>query len=277
MRKDGKRVRGADAMYTLIPYIMKHRYDAMNMIEVDIPIAAMQAYLNRKRSEGVTMSHLGVVLAGYLRTVAEFPLLNRFVVNKRIYARNEFPVAMVVLKPGETEGTMSKMRFEPGDDIFTVHRKMNEYIEKNRQAGDTNATDDLMRRLLSVPGLANVGVGLFKLLDRYGLLPKSLIDASPFHASLVITNLASIRTNHIFHHLYEFGTSSVFIALGNMREVARRTRDGISFEHCLPMGVVTDERICSGSYFARAFRRFRQYLLDPSLLEGPPAVVNSDG
>ena len=277
MRKDGKRVRGADAMYTLIPYIMKHRYDAMNMIEVDIPIAAMQAYLNRKRNEGVTMSHLGVVLAGYLRTVAEFPLLNRFVVNKRIYARNEFPVAMVVLKPGETEGTMSKMRFEPGDDIFTVHRKMNEYIEKNRQAGDTNATDDLMRRLLSVPGLANVGVGLFKLLDRYGLLPKSLIDGSPFHASLVITNLASIRTNHIFHHLYEFGTSSVFIALGNMREVARRTRDGISFERCLPMGVVTDERICSGSYFARAFRRFRQYLLDPSLLEGPPAVVNSDG
>lgn len=277
MRKDGKRVRGADAMYTLIPYIMKHRYDAMNMIEVDIPIAAMQAYLNRKRSEGVPMSHLGVVLAGYLRTVAEFPLLNRFVVNKRIYARNEFPVAMVVLKPGETEGTMSKMRFEPGDDIFTVHRKMNEYIEKNRQVGDTNATDDLMRRLLSVPGLANVGVGLFKLLDRYGLLPKSLIDASPFHASLVITNLASIRTNHIFHHLYEFGTSSVFIALGNMREVARRTRDGISFERCLPMGVVTDERICSGSYFARAFRRFRQYLLDPSLLEGPPALVNSDG
>lgn len=277
MRKDGKRVRGADAMYTLIPYIMKHRYDAMNMIEVDIPIAAMQAYLNRKRSEGVPMSHLGVVLAGYLRTVAEFPLLNRFVVNKRIYARNEFPVAMVVLKPGETEGTMSKMRFEPGDDIFTVHRKMNEYIEKNRQVGDTNATDDLMRRLLSVPGLANVGVGLFKLLDRYGLLPKSLIDASPFHASLVFTNLASIRTNHIFHHLYEFGTSSVFIALGNMREVARRTRDGISFERCLPMGVVTDERICSGSYFARAFRRFRQYLLDPSLLEGPPALVNSDG
>ena len=122
-----------------------------------------------------------------------------------------------------------------------------------------------------------MGVGLFKLLDRYGLLPKSLIDASPFHASLVFTNLASIRTNHIFHHLYEFGTSSVFIALGNMREVARRTRDGISFERCLPMGVVTDERICSGSYFARAFRRFRQYLLDPSLLEGPPALVNSDG
>lgn len=276
MRKDGTRVRGADAMYTLIPYVMKHRYDAMNMIEIDIPIARMQAYLNQKRKEGFQMSHLGVVLAAYLRTAAEYPLLNRFVVNKRIYARNEFAVAMVVLKPGETEGTMSKMYFDMTDDIFDVHRKMDAYIERNRQAGDTNATDDLMRTLLRIPGLASVGVGLFKLLDKYGLLPKSLIDASPFHASLVVTNLASIRTNHIYHHLYEFGTSSLFVALGNMREVARRVKGEIVFERCLPMGIVMDERICSGSYFARVFRRFRQYLLDPSLLEGPPIAVQVD-
>lgn len=276
MRKDGTRVRGADAMYTLIPYVMKHRYDAMNMIEIDIPIAGMQAYLNQKRKEGFQMSHLGVVLAAYLRTAAEYPLLNRFVVNKRIYARNEFAVAMVVLKPGETEGTMSKMYFDMTDDIFDVHRKMDAYIERNRQAGDTNATDDLMRTLLRIPGLANVGVGLFKLLDKYGLLPKSLIDASPFHASLVVTNLASIRTNHIYHHLYEFGTSSLFVALGNMREVARRVKGEIVFERCLPMGIVMDERICSGSYFARVFRRFRQYLLDPSLLEGPPIAIQVD-
>lgn len=276
MRKDGTRVRGADAMYTLIPYVMKHRYDAMNMIEIDIPIAGMQAYLNQKRKEGFQMSHLGVVLAAYLRTAAEYPLLNRFVVNKRIYARNEFSIAMVVLKPGETEGTMSKMYFDMTDDIFDVHRKMDSYIERNRQAGNTNATDDLMRTLLRIPGLANVGVGLFKLLDKYGLLPKSLIDASPFHASLVVTNLASIRTNHIYHHLYEFGTSSLFVALGNMREVARRVKGEIVFERCLPMGIVMDERICSGSYFARVFRRFRQYLLDPSLLEGPPIAIQVD-
>ena len=276
MRKDGTRVRGADAMYTLIPYVMKHRYDAMNMIEIDIPIAGMQAYLNQKRKEGFQMSHLGVVLAAYLRTAAEYPLLNRFVVNKRIYARNEFSIAMVVLKPGETEGTMSKMYFDMTDDIFDVHRKMDAYIERNRQAGDTNATDDLMRTLLRIPGLANVGVGLFKLLDKYGLLPKSLIDASPFHTSLVVTNLASIRTNHIYHHLYEFCTSSLFVALGNMREVARRVKGEIVFERCLPMGIVMDERICSGSYFARVFRRFRQYLLDPSLLEGPPIAIQVD-
>lgn len=276
MRKDGKRVHDVDPLYMVAPYIMNHRYDAMNMIEIDIPIAKMQDYLNRKRKEGYSMSHMGVVLAAYLRTAAEFPYLNRFVVNKRIYARNEFPVSMVVLKPGETDGTFSKVKFEMTDTIFDVHRKMDEYIEKNRAAGATNSTDKLVQILLKIPGLVNFGVAVFKLMDRYGLLPKAIIDASPFHTSLVITNLASIRTNHIYHHLYEFGTSSIFVAMGNMREVARRKGEEIVFDRCLPMGIVMDERICSGSYFARVFRRFRQYMLDPSLLEGPPAVINED-
>lgn len=276
MRKDGRRLRNTDPMYTVACYIMKHRYDAMNMCEIDIPVAGMQAYLNRKRKEGTPMSHLGIVLAAYLHTAAEFPMLNRFIVNKRIYARNEFPVAMVVLKPGETDGTMSKMYLDYHDTIFDVHRKMNEYIEKNRESGDTNATDDIIRKLLKIPGLVSVGVGLFKWLDKWGLLPKSIIDASPFHNSLVITNLASIRTDFIYHHLYEFGTSSMFLAMGNMRDVPRRVKGETVFERCLPMGVVMDERICSGAYFARVFSRFKQYLTDPSLLEAPPAVINED-
>ena len=275
MRKDGKRVTDANPIYTVMPYILKYRYDAMNMIEVDVPISPMQAYLNEKRKQGYRFSHLGLVLAAYLRTAAEYPLLNRFIANKRIYQRNEFSIAMVVLKPGELDGTMSKMYFQMDDDIFRVHEIMDSYINDNRADGDTNATDDIVRTLLKIPGLVNVGVGLLKVLDRYGLLPKSLIQASPFHASLTISNLASIRTNHIYHHVYEFGTTSILITLGNMREVPVRKGEQIVFERSLPMGVVMDERICSGSYFAAVFRRFKQYLTNPELLEGPPKVVNT--
>lgn len=275
MRQDGTRVKNVDPMYTIMPYVLKYRYDAMNMIELDIPVAPMQAYLNTKRKEGYRYSHMGVVLAAYLRAAAEFPALNRFIVNKRIYQRNEFSVAMVVLKPGEHDGTMNKMYFQLDDDIESVHQKIDAYVTQNRAQGDTNATDKLMTTLLSFPGLVNVGVGLFKIMDRFGLLPKSLIQASPFHASLTISNLASIRTNHIFHHLYEFGTTSVFVTLGNMREVPKSVRGEIVHERCLPMGVVLDERICSGSYYAAFFARFKQYMLNPALLEGAPTVINT--
>jgi hypothetical protein len=44
----------------------------------------------------------------------------------------------------------------------------------------------------------------------------------------------------------------------------------------MPIGVVMDERICSGSYFAIAFRRFKQFLKDPTLLEVPPEKVLTD-
>ena len=182
---------------------------------------------------------------------------------------------MVVLKPGELDGTMSKMYFQMEDDIFRVHEIMDSYVNDNRAEGDTNATDDIVRTLLKIPGLVNVGVGLLKRMDLHGLLPKSLIQASPFHASLTISNLASIRTNHIYHHVYEFGTTSILITLGNMREVPVRKGEEIVFERSLPMGVVMDERICSGSYFAAVFRRFKQYLTNPELLEGPPKVVNT--
>lgn len=275
MRKDGKRVTDANPIYTVMPYILKYRYDAMNMIEVDIPISPMQAYLNEKRKQGYRFSHLGLVLAAYIRTAAEYPLLNRFIANKRIYQRNEFSIAMVVLKPGELDGTMNKMYFQMEDDIFRVHEIMDNYVNDNRAEGDTNATDDIVRTLLKIPGFVNFGVGLLKLLDLHGLLPKSLIQASPFHASLTISNLASIRTNHIYHHVYEFGTTSILITLGNMREVPVRKGEEIVFERSLPMGVVMDERICSGSYFAAVFRRFKQYLTNPILLEGPPKVVNT--
>lgn len=276
-RADGKRLKNTDPMYTVAAHIMDKRYDAMNMITLDLPLEPMQKYLSEKREQGHNMSHMALILAAYLRTAAEFPLLNRFIVNKRPYARNEFAVAMVVLKAGQLDnGTMSKMYFELTDTVFDVNNKINAYVDENRATPENNGTEKIIKFLLSMPGLLSLGVPFIKWLDRHGLLPKAVINMSPFHASLVISNLASIRTNHIYHHLYEFGTSSVFFAMGNSREVPKKKGKEIVFEKCMPIGVVMDERICSGSYFAHAFRKFSTYIKNPALLETPPETVVPD-
>ena len=277
MRADGKKIKGADPMYTVMPHIMKKRNDAMNMITLDIPYEPIHEYLNLKRKENTPLSHMAVILAAYLRTVAEYPELNRFIVNKKVYARNEYSVAMVVLKSlASDHGTMSKMYFENTDTIFDVHKKITDYVEANRNSPESNGTEKIIKILLSVPGLLRFGVPFLMLLDRWGWLPKSILDMSPFHNSLVISNLSSIKTNHIYHHCYNFGTTSIFITMGNFREVARRKGDEIYFERCLPLGVVMDERICSGSYFAMAFRTMQKYLKNPALLELPPEKVVKD-
>jgi len=276
-RADGKRLKNVDPMYTIAPHIMTKRYDAMNMITINVPYDPMQEYLNKKRKDGIPLSHMSIIISAYLRTAAEFPELNRFIVNSKAYARNEYAVAMVVLTAGQSDhGTMSKMYFENTDTIFDVNRKINDYVTANRETPEQNSTEKIMKFLLSIPGLLRWGVRFLKLLDRYGLLPKAVINMSPFHNSLVVSNLISIRTNHIYHHCYEFGTTGLFITMGNLREIPKRKGEEIIHEKCLPLGIVMDERICSGSYFASAFRKMKKYLNNPELLELPPEKVIKD-
>ncbi len=224
MRPDGKRVRDADPMYYLIPYFLKKKYDAMNMVTLDIPVEPMRRYMNEKRREGRSVSHLALVLTAYLRTVEEYPAINRFIVNKKVYQHKDITVSMVVLRPESNDDTMSKICLEPADDVFDVQRKIEEYIGQNRKATETNLLDKAMKIICNLSVLMSAAIGLVKLLDRYGLLPGALIKVSPFHASLLISNLASIRTNHIYHHIYDFGSTSIAMTIGNMREVPRRSK-----------------------------------------------------
>ena len=279
-RPDGKLLKDLGVEYLVAAHVMSRRSDAMNMITLDIPIAPIRHYLNVKRKEGFRYNHLTVIIAGIIRTIAEYPGLNRFVVNKRIYARNEIAIGMVVLKGGDinAQGTTDKMKFSPDATIEDVNNVINAYIEKNRDEGDVNGTDKLAGILVSVPGLLRFGVNVLKFMDRHNIMPKAVIDMSPFHCTMMLTNLASIKTNHIYHHAYDFGTCSLTLAMGNLREVARRNRktDEVTFERCMPIGLVMDERIASGSYFALAFRKFQEYMADPSLLELLPEIVKDD-
>ncbi|MBQ8610485.1 MAG: hypothetical protein IJ412_02130 [Oscillospiraceae bacterium] len=276
-RVDGYHLKNVDPMYRVACHVMDKRYDAMNMVTIDIPLDPIKAYLKDAKRRGHNLSHLAVIIAAYVRVISEFPGLNRFIMNKEPYAHKEIKVAMVVLKDGSMEdhGTMSKVTFEPTDTIFQVEEKMAAYIQENRTSQD-NGTEKLVRFFTSLPGLLRFGVPLVKWMDRHNILPKTVVDFSPFHATLLITNLASIRTNHIFHHVYEFGTTSVGMALGNPRYVTKMKQGEVVFERCMPIGVVMDERIASGSYFALAFRRLRHYLEDPTTLETPPEKVNYD-
>lgn len=277
VRADGKRAKDVLPMYMVAAQLMSRRYDAMNMITLDIPLEPMRTYLNRKKKEGVYLSHMGLFIAAFLRTLCEYPHLNRFVVNKKIYSRNEIAVGMVVLKSGDiNQETMSKIYFEPEDTSLIVQEKIDSYVGNNRKTDNNNSTDKIIKALLRIPGLLTVGAGLFRFMDRYGILPKSIIDASPFHTTLLISNLASIRTNHIYHHVYGFGTTSLGLTMGNLRDVPKRKASEIDFVRSVPVGLVMDERIATGVYFAQAFRKFKDYLANPEKLETPPERVVLD-
>ncbi len=277
MRKDGKRLRDVNPMYTIVPYIMCERNDALNSVTVKIPYAPLHSYLNASRKKGEPISHMAVMLAAYVRVLTQYPVLNRFVVNRKVYAHNDIKVSLVVLKPGsESDETMGKIDLALEDTIFDVNRKINEYVEVSRNIEESNSMDKLVSALTRIPGLLRVAVGLLKWMDKHGIMPKSVIDASPFHTSLTISNLASIRTKEIYHHIYNFGTTSLFITMGSPEKTVEMVDGEPKEVRYLPLGVVMDERIASGLEYAQAFRKFAHYMEHPEVLEQPPESIKLD-
>ena len=214
MRPDGTRVKDLPPIVAAVPYIMPKRYDAWNSITEYIDEEAIKSYIREKRRSGVRINHMAVIIAAYYKAIQTNPKLNYFVVNSHIYRRNHFSVSFVILKKladGSPDETTLKIYLEPSDTVFTIQQKITDAIEANRHTEQKNSTDKFARMMFSVPGLPKFVVWLAYHLDKHGLLPRKIIDLSPFHTSLFITNLASIKTSHIYHHCYEFGTTSVFV------------------------------------------------------------------
>ena len=269
MRPDGKRVKDLPPLVAAIPYIMPKRYDACNTITENIDEEVIKDFIRSHRRQGVRLNHMAVIIAAYYKAVLENPKLNYFVMNCRLYERNHFCVSFVILKKqanGTVNETTLKIYLEKNDSVFTINDKIAAAIAANQGEQQSNNTDKFARFMLSLPGLPKLVVWLAYHLDKHGLLPRKIIDLSPFHTSMFITNLASIKTSFIHHHCYEFGTTSVFLCMG--KPVPNYMSGDLS-KKMLPLGVVMDERICTGYEYAAFCNDFRRYMRRPQLLEQP--------
>ena len=272
-RSDGKPVKNLPPEFKLMPSIMKERSDSQVFFKQDIVITAMDEYINKKAEEGIKLSYMDIIFAAAVRIIAERPQLNRFVINGRVFARNEILTSISIKKSLSDEGeeTSIKLHFNGTENIFEVKNKLEDTIEKNKSTENENSTDKLADFIAKVPvSFVKFTVGLLKWMDRHGMLPKSVIEASPFHTSIYITNVGSIGIDSIYHHLYNFGTTSMFLAMGKKKKSYVYEDDDIKQEKCITIGFVGDERICDGYYFASSFRSLVKYLNKPELLENAP-------
>jgi len=114
-------------------------------------------------------------------------------------------------------------------------------------------------------------------LDYFDFLPKKIIEASPFHGSVFITDMGSIGLSSIYHHLFNIGNLPMFIAIGAKRKVNELNSKGeVVKRKYLDFKFVVDERICDGFYFSQTFKVFVSFLKNPDALEKPPEQINDD-
>lgn len=177
---------------------------------------------------------------------------------------------------GELSENTTKCYFDLNDTIYDVSDRIRDTVEACRKEDADNSTLKVAKLLMN-PFLANIVVWLARVLDRYGIMPRWLLNASPFHTSMFVTNMASIGLPAIQHHIYNFGTCSQFVSIGSVeRGVALDAKGNVVRKRLLPLGVVCDERICEGAMYAKMLSIMGRLLNNPEQLEQPPERVLYD-
>ena len=277
-RSDGRKLKTVPPFFRVIPCVMLERNDAQVYFKQDIKLKELDEYIDRKAKEGIKLSYMNIIYAAIVRIIAERPYLNRFAMNGSLYARNQIFVSLAIKKSFADEGqeTTIKLPFTGTENIFEIKEKLDKAIEQNKDYSTSNNTDALAKAFSIVPnGLIRAAFKFIKFLDKHGAVPKAIISASPFHTSVFLTNVGSLGIDSIYHHLYNFGTTSLFFAMGKKKKSYIYDDDEMHEEKCITIAFVGDERICNGYYYATSFKQLSKYLKKPELLE-QPGVVKED-
>ena len=279
-RADGKKVRDIDPIQRIVPHIMRHRHDSMNLIAVDLPCEPFDEFIKKESAAGNgEYDYMHIIIAGLVRIIANYPRLNRFVMNGRIFQRNVINISFVVRKGMRPEApdTTVKLEFTGHETIAEVRDKINAVVEANSNLDADNGTDQLARLITFTPNaVIALLVGLIKFLDKHGLLPKSIIEVSPFHTTAFITNMKSIKGPSIYHHVYDFGNTGMFFSMGKEAMIPVVIGKEVVPAKRLPFKIVTDERFCDGFYFSTALRVLRKYYTHPEVLKEPLEKLAED-
>ena len=282
-RTDGRRIRTLSPMAAITSYFQVERNTCSNYFEESFEITHVDRYIRQKRKEGLTdfgITH--VLLAAYVRGVAKYPQLNRFISGQKVFSRGEdIQYCMVIKKEMSVDSpdTSIKVHLNPRDTAEDVYRKLNAAVESVKSTKELDSSlDSLMMAFTMIPSvIMKFTVWLLKLLDYFGLLPKFLLELSPFHGSLFFTSMGSLGIQPIYHHLYDFGNLPVFGAFGCKRRANEILDDGSVVQRkYIDVKFVLDERIVDGYYYATFFKYYKRLLAHPEVLDNPPEEVVQD-
>lgn len=280
-RSDGRLIRSTHPIDQIGPYIMPERIGSSNLFSESVEITELERYVRRKRREGLTgfgMSH--AIIAAYVRTVAKYPALNRFVAGQRVYSRGEdIALSMTVKKElsASSPDTVIKARLNPHDTAADVYRKFDAQVEEAKNTPLESNVDNTANILTMMPRVVlKFVVWLIRVADYFGLVPAFLLEISPFHGSAYFTSMGSLGIKPVYHHLYNFGTIPVFCSFGRKRRAEEICDGQIVERKYVDLKFSLDERICDGYYYASAIKHFIRILSRPQLLDEAPETVEQD-
>ena len=271
-RKDGRWIRDIEGFHFIMPYLMPNRCDSEvyieELIDVTEMVKSIEAHNSVNKEFRLTPFH--VITAAVGKIIYHRPYLNRFVAGRRLYQRNKITLAFVVKRRFNDEAEESLLVTEIKEDttLEQISRRIAGDAQTIRKEGG-NDINDLLDKLSKLPRwLMRLAMCVFRFLDFHGWMPESICRGDSNYASVLLSNLGSIKCNAVYHHLNNYGTNSIVITIGRIHKELMADDDGnTSVRDVVAIGATADERIADGFYFARSIRMLEEILRDPQQLE----------
>ena len=274
-RRDAVLLRETDALHFIMGIIYPHRADNEAYIAERIDLEPIKAYLAKKNVEGIEFKYtfFHVIVAALVKTITLRPKLNRFYANENYYQRNKVTAGFIIKKEFSdgSEEAVALLDAAPTDTVDTVHEEIRRRVYATRHEQKLNTTDNSMDILNKLPRwFVKFFIWLMRQLDRHGIVPQMLIEADPYYASVILSNLGSIKLRSGYHHLTNWGTTSLFVVVGEMKERIFRNENGEDeYRNSVDLGLTIDERLADGYYYSKSVRLLKYILEHPECLERP--------
>jgi hypothetical protein len=270
-RIDAKWVRDVDPLHFFLPYLYPNRADNEAFMSETVDLTALEAFLEEKNRERTTDKYtlMHAISAAVVRTITLRPKMNQFIKGHRIYLRNELSLAFVIKKEFSDEGheALAFLKFGPETTIDSLHAAVMKEVHDCRSDKLDNSTQG-MKFFTKLPRwLMRIVMQVLFVLDYYGKAPQTLVKADPNYATVMMSNLGSIKLNSAYHHLSNWGTNSLFLVIGKKRRSPLLREDGTyEMRTVLNLGITLDERIADGYYYSKSIQILLHLLQHPELL-----------
>ena len=274
-RRDGTLLRHIDSMHYIMPLMYPNRCDNEAFVSEQIDLTRANAYLERKNADNPEYRYnlFQLIVTAILKTITLRPKMNYFVANYNMYERNEVSAAFTIKKIFADNGgeALAFLHSKPTDNIDTVHDEIFRQVSFCRGDENKDPSTASMDALQRLPLFLKKWLGRgARFLDRHGWMPRSVVATDPYQSSCVIANLGSIKLHSGYHHLTNWGTTSVMCIIGEKKPRPFYDEAGnIEMRDSIDLGLTIDERVADGYYYSKTIRLLRHLLENPELLETP--------
>lgn len=269
-RRDAKKVRGLDGLHMMMCDLKPERGMAEVYMNFKVDVTELVKYFEKLKKTEKDLTYFHLFSTAIAKVIYNKPLLNRYVIDRDYYDRNEVTLSFVA-KQDFTENAIETVNVVPigkNDNLHNVEEKIAKIVN-NVRSSKNNSTDDLIDKVGRLPKHIRIFLMyIFKKLDKHDLLPASVIKNDVYHSTIILSNLGSIGCGSIYHNLTNFGTNSIIMTMGKVSDETVIDSNGkVKVRKVCDFGINLDERIADGFYFVNALKMFDYILNNPILLE----------